>query len=132
VTASSEPSHGWCSLRVRFDERELGLLQSAERLRGAGLVHTPRPDVLRTALSLAKAGQKLRSTVPGASVSLEENELALLIEALRFSAEEIQNGRGEAVSAAFPELVGKGSWRSFGLVREIEALATRLQGALRG
>ena len=37
----------------------------------------------------------------------------------------------EAVSAAFPELVELGGWRSFGLARELEALAARLHTALR-
>ena len=32
--------------------------------------------------------------------------------------------------AAFPELVDRGVWRSFGLTRELETLATRLQTAL--
>jgi hypothetical protein len=127
----SESSHGWCSLRLRFDERELGLLRSAEQLRGAELAHTPRPGVLRTALSLAKAGQKLRSATPGISVTLEEGELVLLIEALRHAATEIRNGNEAAISA-FPELVQKGTWRAFGLAREIEAITHRLETALRG
>jgi hypothetical protein len=137
-----EPSHGWCSLRLRFDERELALLKSAEQLRGTSFAHTPRPDVLRTALSLAKAGHKIGSAVPGASVTLEEGELALLIEAARFASQEVQwatrmqNGgdtaRQDAVLAAFPELIEKGVWRSFGLHRELEAIAARLQAALNG
>lgn len=138
----SEPSsHGWCSLRLRFDERELALLKGAERLRGATLAHTTRSDNLRAALSLAKAGHKIGVASPGASVSLEELELTLLIEALRFGIDELQwasrasngqeGGRRDAVFSAFPELVEKGSWRTFGLVREIEALAGRLQTALR-
>jgi len=34
--------------------------------------------------------------------------------------------------SAFPELAQKGLWRSFGLVRELEAVAARLQEALKG
>jgi hypothetical protein len=129
-------------LRLRFDERELELLKGAEQLRGGSLAQTPRPDVLRTALSLAKAGHKIGVAAPGASVSLGESELALLLEALRFSTAELQwaarasNGqdgaRREAVMRAFPELVEKGVWRTFGLVRELEALAGRLQASLSG
>jgi hypothetical protein len=132
VTPPSQSSYGWCSLRLRFDERERVLLNGAEQLRGTTLAHGPRPDVLRTALSLAKAGQKVRSVPPGGAVSLEEGELLVLIDALRFSAGEVQNGRGAATDTAFPELVQKGSWRSFGLVREIDALASRLQKVLNG
>ena len=33
---------------------------------------------------------------------------------------------------AFPELVEKGAWRSFGIAREMEALAARLDAALKG
>jgi hypothetical protein len=140
---AGERSQGWCCLRLRFDEREIGLLKSAEQLRGSALAHTPRPDVLRTALSLAKAGHKIGSAAPRSSVSLEEGELTLLLEALRFAAQEVQwatrvsngeNGeapaRRDAVMAAFPELVQKGVWRTFGLTRELEALATRLEAAL--
>jgi len=140
VTGEREPSPEWCSLRLRFDERELVLLKGAERLRGANFAHTPRPDVLRTALSLARAGHKIGGALPGGSVSLEQTELALLIEAARFAGQEVQwatrtpNGadatRRDAVLAAFPELVEKGVWRSFGLHRELEAVAARLQAAL--
>jgi hypothetical protein len=138
-----DPLHGWCSLRLRFDERELVLLKGAERLRGTMLAHTARPDVLRRALSLAKAGHKIGVASPGSSISLEEGELALLLEALRFAGQEVQwathvsNGqegqaraRRDAVMSAFPELVEKGVWRTFGLTREIEALAARLQALL--
>ena len=141
MTDAREPSHGWCSLRLRFDQREIELIRGAEHLRGTSLARTPRPDVLRTALSLAKAGQKLGSATPGASVSLEEGELGLLLEALHFAAQEVQwaarsdNGqdgaRRDAALASFPELVQKGVWRSFGLVRELESVATRLQQALK-
>jgi hypothetical protein len=137
-----EPSHGWCSLRLRFDDRELVLLKGAEQLRGTAFAHTPRPDTLRTALSLAKAGHKIGRATPGASVSLEEGELTLLIEAARFAGQEVQwatrmqNGqdtaRQNAVLTAFPELVEKGVWRSFGLHRELEAIAARLRAALSG
>ena len=98
--------------------------------------------MLRTALSLAKAGHKLAVAAPGALVSLEEPELALLQEALRCAIDDLQwasrasvgqdDTRRNAVLNAFPELVEKGSWRTFGLVREIEALGGRLHTALRG
>jgi hypothetical protein len=133
--------HGWCSLRLRFEEREIQLLRGAEQLRGTAMTHGARSDVLRTALSLAKAGQKVGRSVPGSLVSLEQGELELLIEALRFASREVplaarrdegQDGaRREAVMSSFPELVDKGSWRSFGLARELEALAVRLESALR-
>jgi hypothetical protein len=135
-----EQSHGWCSLRLRFDERELTLLRGGEQVRGMALASRPRPDVLRTALSLAKAGQKLSGAAPGASVSLEEAEVGLLLEAVQFAIEEIQwtfktpdqddARRREAVLKAFPELADRGAWRSFGLSRDLEALAARLQRAL--
>ena len=130
--------HGWCSLHLRFDERELELLKGAEQLRGATMAHTTRPDVLRTALNLAKAGHKVGSAAPGASISLEEGELTLLLDAVRFSSQEVrprdsqEAARREAALAAFPELVQKGVWRSFGLGRELDALAARLQSALSG
>jgi hypothetical protein len=136
----SEQGHGWCSLRLRFDARELELLRGAEHLRGRALAHTARPEVLRTALTLAKIGQKLGAAAPGASISLEESEVGLLLEALRYGKDEVQHAshqhegddaaRHEAVMAAFPELSQKGLWRSFGLIREIEALVARLQTAL--
>jgi hypothetical protein len=141
VTDASEASHGWCSLRVRFDERELELLKGAEQLRGSAYAHTARPEVLRTALSLARAGHKIGAASAGNSVSLEEGELQLLVEALRFASQEVQwvtraqNGqddtRSDAVLGAFPELIQKGVWRSFGLVRELEALTARLGSALK-
>ncbi len=133
---------GWCSLRLRFDERELELLRGAERLRGVAMARTPRPELLRRALSLAKAGQKVGRTSPGGSVSLEQGELGLLLDALQFAAQEVpwaarrDDGtdpeRRHAVLEAYPELVEKGAWRSFGLAREIEALAARLGAALNG
>jgi hypothetical protein len=135
-----QASHGWCSLRLRFDARELQLLKGAEQLHGVSLAQTPRPDVLRSALNLAKAGHKLGNSAPGASVSLEESELGLLVDALKFASKEVQlasrtqdgqpSPRRDGVLQAFPELVEKGLWRSFGLVREIDALAHRLQAAL--
>lgn len=133
---------GWCSLRLRFDGRELELLRGAERLRGSAMAHTPRPDILRTALSLAKAGQKIGHGTPGSLLTLEEGELGLLLEAVRFASEEVQlaargddavaHERREAALTAFPELADKGTWRSFGLARELDALAARLDGALKG
>ncbi|MDQ6670267.1 MAG: hypothetical protein M3069_05880 [Chloroflexota bacterium] len=127
-------------MRLRFEQRELALLRGAEQVRGAALARTPRPDDLRTGLSLARAGRKLASAAPGASVSLEENEVKLLLAALRYTTDELQrtsranDGQSsrarESVSAAFAELVELGGWRSFGLTRELEALAARLQTAL--
>jgi hypothetical protein len=135
-----EPVRGWCSLRLRFDQRELALLRAAEQIRGVALSQTPRPDDLRTALSLARAGHKLATAAPGASVSLDENEVTLLLAALRHTTDEVQraarapDGEGsrqrEVVGAAFPELTELGGWRTFGLTRELEALAARLQTAL--
>ncbi|MGI9145069.1 MAG: hypothetical protein ACR2IK_00720 [Chloroflexota bacterium] len=132
-----EPAHGWCSLRLRFDQRELALLRAAEQVRGASLAHTPRPDDLRTGLRLAKAAHKVTSAAPGASVSLDENQVILLVAALRYTIEEVRGAprsqgsrQREVVSAAFPELVELGGWRTFGLTRELEALAARLHTAL--
>jgi hypothetical protein len=140
-----DPTHGWCSLRLRFEDRELELIRGAERLRGTALARTARPEVLRTALSLAKAGHKIGASSAGSSVSLEESEVSLLLDALRFASQEVQRatrapngesgqdrGQYDAVLGAFPELVQKGVWRSFGLARELEAVATRLQTALKG
>src|SRR5207245_2073449 len=125
---SHEQSHGWCSLRLRFEERELILLRGAEQLRGVALARTTRPQVLRTALNLAKAGHKLGVASPGSSVILEELEVGLLLEAVRFATDEVRWAtraqedqdarRREAVLSAFPELVNRGVWRSFGLSRE--------------
>jgi hypothetical protein len=137
----TEHAHGWCSLRLRFDERELELLRGAERLRGAAMARSTGRDKLRTALQLAKAGQKVERTTPGGSVSLDESELGLLVEALEFAAREVPAAtrldeadveRREAVLTAFPELEQKGTWRSFGLARELEAEAARLRAALSG
>jgi hypothetical protein len=137
----ADASHGWCSLRLRFDEREQVLLKGAEHVRGAALASTPRPDVLRSALSLAKAARKLAHAGP-ASVSLEEPELRLLIEAVHFSISEVRwaarapendrSPRREAVLRGFPELVERGVWRGFGLSRELEELEVRLTSALSG
>jgi len=134
------PAHGWCSLRLRFDQRELALLRAAEQVRGVALALTPRPDDLRTALSLARAGPKLAAAAPGASVSLEENEVNLLLGAVRFTTDEVQRAtrdqnahhsrQRDALTAALPELIELGGWRSFGLTRELEALAARLHAAL--
>jgi hypothetical protein len=57
MTAEPGSPHGWCSLRLRFEQRELELLRHAEQLRGAVMAHTARPAELRSALTLAKAGQ---------------------------------------------------------------------------
>jgi hypothetical protein len=139
-----EPSRGraWCSLRLRFDERELALLHGAERVRGTALATRGGPDSLRPALSLAKAGHKISRAGPGSSISLEEGELRLLLEAVRFATDEVHWVTGPGASAAddeqrrtvileaFPELVERGLWRSFGLTRDLETLAERLTAAL--
>jgi hypothetical protein len=135
--AEARSSHGWCSLRMRFDERELELLRGAERVRGAAMAHTARPDQLRTALTLAKAGDKLAHAVPGATVVLDETELGLLLDAVHFAVPAVQAAArpasdSQVVFDAFPELAEKGSWRAFGLTRELEALAARLSSALKG
>jgi hypothetical protein len=126
-------------LRLRFEDRELALLRGAERLYGIGLTREPRPEHLRLALNLARAGQKLGHATAGTSISFEEGELGLLVSALRYAHDEIgwashsagdaDQARRGAVLVAYPELADQG-WRSFALNREIEALATRLQGAL--
>lgn len=138
--AAARGEHGWCSLRLRFDERELKLLRSAEQVRGAALAHAPRPDQLRNALNLAKAGHKLGHATAGGSVSLEEGELHLLVDALRYATEEIHlfargadaddARRRDAVLVAFPDLAERGAWRSFSVARELEALTERLHQAL--
>jgi hypothetical protein len=135
----SEHGHAWCSLRLRFDQRELQLLRGAEQLRGAAMARSSGREELRTALRLAKAGQKVGRSVPGAMVTLEERELGLLLEALQFSAREVQSAtrfdadaaRREAAFAAFPELVDA-SWRSYALARELDEEAARLAAALKG
>jgi len=143
VTQSSggASGQGWCSLRLRFDERELDLLNAAEHARGAELAHNPRPDMLRSALALSKAGHKLRHAAPGASVTFDETELQLLLDAVRYTNAEVRwattqgsNGadpRRDAVLATFPELVERGLWRSYGLTRELDELTQRLESALR-
>src|SRR5438067_2748340 len=135
--AGADASHGWCSLRLRFDEREHELLKGAERVRGAAMAHTARPDELRTALTLAKAGQKVAHATAGAPVVLDETELGLLLDAVRFAIPRVQaasrpSGDSQTVMDAFPELADKGAWRVFGLSRELEALAIRLASALHG
>ena len=152
----ADHSSGWCSLRLRFSERELVLLRAAEEVHGAALAHQARPEVLRKALALAKAARKLARAAPETSVSLEEGELRLLLEALRHTTEEVrgvsdqshpveaaQAGPGaragartaaerrDQVLSAFPELVERGLWRSFGVCRELEALAERIEQALK-
>jgi len=117
------------------------LLRAAEHARGTAYALHSRPDALRTALALSKAGHKLRHAGPGASVSFEEAELQLLLEAVRFANDEVHwaarqretdtDPRRTAILEAFPELVERGLWRSYGLTRELEELAQRLEGALR-
>ena len=133
---------GWCSLRFRFDDRELTLLRGAEHIRGAAMAHAPRPEQLRTALKLAKAGHKLGVAHAGVSVTLEESELQLLLEAVRYATDEIHGAarvandatadsrRRDVVLGAFPELADRGGWRSFGVTRELDSLAGRLHTAL--
>ncbi|HEV7663880.1 MAG TPA: hypothetical protein VGQ62_10120 [Chloroflexota bacterium] len=126
-------------MRLRFDDRELTLLRAAEQVRGATLAHSPRPDQLRTALNLAKAGHKVSQAGAGSSISLDEPELNLLLEAVRHAVDEVQWAarigdaddarRRNAVLTRFPELV-EHAWRTFGLARELEALAGRLHSAL--
>lgn len=135
--AEAHSSHGWCSLRLRFDQRELELLHGAEQVRGAAMARMSRPADLRTALSLAKAGQKVAHATPGTTVVLDETELGLLLDAVRYAVPEVQaaarpTGDNSALMGAFPELAEKGAWRSFGLTRELEALAARLASALKG
>jgi hypothetical protein len=136
-----EAAHGWCSLRLRFEDRELALLKSAEQLRGVAYARSPRPGVLRTALSLAKAGRKIGRARPSTPVTLDEGEVTLLLEAVRFASQEVQwatrvqdgqdAARRDAVLAAFSELTEKGVWRTFGLTRELDAIALRLESALK-
>jgi hypothetical protein len=90
---------------------------------------------------VAKAGQKLRYAAAGPSLVFEEPELRMLLEAVRFAHDEVQwaggqrdaagDGRIQAILNAFPELVERGLWRSFGLTRELDELAQRLDAALR-
>jgi len=135
--------HGWCSLRLRFDDRELGLLRGAEQVRGASLAHNARPDLLRDALSLARAGTKLSRARPSATITLDESEVKLLLDAIRFATSEIHHvsdqaarqagasdERQSAVLKAFPELAERGLWRSFAVCRDLDGLAARLQKAL--
>lgn len=146
----AERGRGWCSLRLRFEARELELLHGSEQVRGAALAahgRAPAPGVggretLRTALTLAKAGHKVGHAAPGASVSLDEGELRLLLDAVHFAGDEVHwvtnpasateadPQRRDAVLQAFPELVERGLWRSFGLTRDLDALAQRLRVAL--
>src|SRR5258708_28628909 len=109
-------------------------------MRGLGLAENAKPQVLRTALDLAKAGHKLGVATPGSVLVFEEAEVGLLLEAVRFATEEVRWAtraqedtdarRRDGVLTAFPELVDRGVWRSFGLSRELETVATRLQTAL--
>jgi hypothetical protein len=135
-----DQSHGWCSLRLRFDQRELALLRASERVRGAALAHQARPNVLREAINLAKLGSKLTRTTPGANLTLEEPDVNMLVEAVRFAIGEVQwaagmrdaedSPRRQAVLDGFSELSEQGMWRSFGVIRDLEALADRLRQAL--
>jgi hypothetical protein len=135
--------HGWCSLRLRFDERELGLLRGAEQVRGASLAHNARPDLLRDALSLSRAGTKLARARPGSSITLDESEVRLLLDAIRFATSEVHwvsdqaarqgaptGERQASVLKGFPELAERGLWRSFAVCRDLDTLAARLQKAL--
>jgi hypothetical protein len=128
---------------MRFDERELVLLRGAEHLRGADLAQHARPVGLRSALTLAKAGHKLRAASPGASLTFEEAEVRLLAEAAHFAVEEVRwaasqrdtqaiSARAKVVLDAFPELVERGLWRSFSLTRELAEMAVKLERAVSG
>ena len=129
-------------MRLRFDDRELGLLRGAEQVRGASLAHNARPDLLRDALSLSRAGTKLAHARPGASVVLDESEVKLLLDAIRFATGEIHwvsdqasqghatGERQSAVLKGFPELAERGLWRSYAVCRDLDGLSTRLQKAL--
>jgi hypothetical protein len=91
-------------------------------------------------LSIARVGHKLRRASPGSTVSLDEGELTLLLEAARWAVEEVHfastptaeadAARRDAALEAFPELVEKGLWRSFALTRDLQSVAERLQTAL--
>ena len=128
-------------MRLRFDERELQLMRAAEQVRGAALARQARPDELRDALALARAGQKLRSAAAGPSLVFEEPEIRMLLGAVRFAHDEVQraasardgptDGPTLAVLNGFPELVERGLWRGYALTRELDELAQRLEAALR-
>ena len=138
-------SPGWCSLRFRFDREEIDLLRGAELVHGAHLAHRARPDALRAAMTLARAGHKLAQAIPGVSVSLADGETHALLEALRFAAGEVRwlseppadaesraaSERRQVIERAFPVLAAS-RWRSFGLSRSLDSLARRLELALRG
>jgi hypothetical protein len=136
----SQAGRGWCSLRLRFDERELILLRGSEQLRGLALARAAKPADLRAALNLARTGQKLGRVGPGSPVVLDEPEVGLLLDALGFARTELQwamrgasaedPARRGDVLTSFPELGEKDAWRSFGIAREMESLQTRLQTAL--
>jgi hypothetical protein len=131
-------------LRLRFDEDELALLQASERLWGSALAREARPQSLRSALALAKAARKLIGAKAGSMVSLEEPELQLVTDSVRYAAEELRwqaeegaaaqdrgsAGRREAIAATFPDLAELGSWRGVGLKRAMDTLANRLDGSL--
>jgi hypothetical protein len=122
------------------------LLRAAEQVHGAELARLSRPDTLRTALALAKVGRKLERAAPGTSVSLEESEALLLERALRAAAAEVKwlsdrvsetpgretEMRRETLTRACPDLAERGRWKSFGLARDIEAVADRLAAARQG
>lgn len=138
--------HGWCSMRFRFEEEEIGILRAAERLRGSYLSRSTRPDALRGAITLARAGQKLVGVGPDTLVTLAETEAQLLAETARFAAAEVRwlaeqadrpldrqsAARRDAVGEAFPDLLERGAWRAFGLSRALDAVAARLEGAASG
>lgn len=139
----STGSNGWCCLRFRFDDDELALLAAAESLRGTALAKAGRPDSLRDALALAKAGRKVARATAGSMVSLDEAELRLVSAAIDYAAGEVRwlgdageasdrasVERRDAVGKTFPHLVQQGAWRGFGLRRALEALSERLTAAL--
>ena len=129
-------------MRFRFDDAEMGLLRAAERVHGAALARAGRPDTLRAALALAKAGRKVAAAAAGEAVVLTGGETALLTEALARAATDVQwvgeQGEGApsilaeadrraAVLEAFPARAQHGTWRAFGLRRDLEALLARLR-----
>ena len=137
-------SPAWCCLRLRFDEDELKLLRASERLWGAALARRARPDALREAMALARAGHKVGQAGPDTTATLAESDVQLLAQAVRYAAEEVRwlgehadqladrkaIERQGYLGVAFPELVERGGWRGFGLRRGLESLSERLSSAL--
>jgi len=130
----------WCSLRLRFEDPQLGLLRSAEQLYGALLARGVKRDTLRDALALAKLGKRLAAATAGEMLVLSESEVKLLVVALRASLAEIHavsalgaggdaSERAARLREAFPELSDR-MWRAFGVSRELEALTRQIEAAV--